>query len=510
MAERILGLDIGKNALKAVVVTRSFKGAGRVVAAAKITIEEQGGLAGALEKLFEDGNFAGAACFSALAARDLSFRRIELPFRDSKRIAQTVAFELEPLLPFPIDEVFISYLASAGPEGAKIFTAVAPKTVVRDRAALIEKGVRTLSALDAQSLPVAVSLLATLSLKDALVLDIGAEGSVGVFLGGGRVVQIRRFAFGGDAFTKLLAKALNIDETEAEKRKQTGDFGEALGSVQGLWREFFAELKRTLAYLRWNGEMESAPAAVYLAGGGALCAPFRQAMAQYLCLPVACPDLAALMGVVLDEALKNDWEPLVMNQALALALRPPRSSAGFDFSGALRKEKRGSGELLKRLPWIAAVVAVAVVLAGLEFYLDCRLARTRLTSLKAEITTTFRQCCPEIPRIVDPVSQLKAKIAELRKLALGPGAKVTSITVLEMLRDISLLAPKSSPLLITAFNYENNLVSLKGETENFDAVEALKREMGRSKYFKTVMINSTNLMKQGNRVEFEMRLVVNL
>jgi len=41
-------------------------------------------------------------------------------------------------------------------------------------------------------------------------------------------------------------------------------------------------------------------------------------------------------------------------------------------------------------------------------------------------------------------------------------------------------------------------------------VEALKREMGRSKYFKTVMINSTNLMKQGNRVEFEMRLVVNL
>ena len=509
MAERILGLDIGKSALKAVIVTRSFKGAGRVVAAAKIAIDEQSGPAGALERLFADGNFSGTACFSALAVRDLSFRRIELPFRDSKRIGQTVAFELEPLIPFPIDEVYISYLVSPAPEGSNLFTAVVPKTVVRDRSALVEKGVWTLSALDAESLPVAAALLSLRSLTDALILDIGAEGSVGVFVGGGRIVQIRHFAFGGGDLTRLLAKALNINENEAEQRKGTGDFGAALDDVQRLWVAFFAELKRTLNYLRWNGDLESIPAVVYLTGGGALCAPFRQALAQYLCLPVECPDLTALAGVVLDEALKKEWEPMVMNQALALALRPPRSSAGFDFHGALLKEKRGSGEWFKRLPWIAAVVAVAFMLAGLEVYLDYRLARTHLTSLKTEIATTFRQCCPEMPRIVDPVSQLKARIAEMRKLSMGPGAKVSSITVLEMLRDISLLAPKSSPLLITAFNCENDMVSLKGETENFDAVEALKREMGRSKYFKTVMINSTNLMKQGNRVEFEMRMVVN-
>ncbi|MBN1613883.1 MAG: pilus assembly protein PilM [Deltaproteobacteria bacterium] len=509
MAERILGLDIGESALKAVVVMRSFQGAGRIVASAKIPIDEQGGAAGALEKLFADERFAGSSCSTVLAARNVSFRRIDLPFQDSKRIAQTVAFELEPLIPFPIDEVFISHLASTGPKGSKILAAIAPKTVVRERAALVEKGVRTLSSLDAQALPVAAMLLSLHSLREGLVLDIGAKGSIGIFIGGGQVVQVRHFAFGADALTKILAKALRIDEAEAEKRKQAGDFGEALGSVQAFWRQFFAELKRTFDYLQWNGDMERMPPAVYLTGGGAFCAPLREALAQYLCLPVECPDLAAEAGVIFDEAVKKDWQPSVMNQALALALRPHRSSAGFDFRGALLRERRGSREWIKKLPWVAAVAAAAIVLAGLESYLDYRLAHARLSNLKAEISASFKQCCPEITRIVDPVSQLKAKIGEMQKLAAGRGTRVTSITVLEMLRDLSLLAPKSSPLLITAFNYENDLVSLKGETENFDAVEVLKREIERSKYFKTVLINSTNIMKQGDRVEFEMRMVVN-
>jgi Tfp pilus assembly PilM family ATPase len=127
MPEKILGLDIGAASLKAVLLSRGFRGGYRVVACRRIALAGPEGEAEALAALFGDPAYRGLTCITALAARDLSFRNLRLPFKDDRRIGQTLAFALEPLIETPLDEVFIDYTSHGNPAGkAEIFAALAP------------------------------------------------------------------------------------------------------------------------------------------------------------------------------------------------------------------------------------------------------------------------------------------------------------------------------------------------------------------------------------------------
>jgi hypothetical protein len=103
MPERILGLDIGGGSVKAVLLSHGFRGGYRVIGFHRIDIAVAGGLKEALEQLFKDAAFRGAVCVTALHAGRLSFRSIRLPFRDDRKIRQTLAFALEPVIQTPLE-----------------------------------------------------------------------------------------------------------------------------------------------------------------------------------------------------------------------------------------------------------------------------------------------------------------------------------------------------------------------------------------------------------------------
>ena len=52
------------------------------------------------------------------------------------------------------------------------------------------------------------------------------------------------------------------------------------------------------------------------------------------------------------------------------------------------------------------------------------------------------------------------------------------------------------------------MIQIKGLAKNFDAVDTLKKEYIKSKYFEAVTIGGTNLIKQGDKVEFDMRMTL--
>ncbi|MBU1966446.1 MAG: hypothetical protein KKD24_11685, partial [Proteobacteria bacterium] len=142
MAENILGLDIGANGVKAVVLARKFRGGRRILAFRRIEIHEPDGVPAALQQLFADPTFCGSVCVTAISAGLLSFRNVRLPFRDDKKIGQTLAFALEPLIQQPLDGVFIDYRVTARGEQSEIFAALADRSLVGERAALLSPYVR--------------------------------------------------------------------------------------------------------------------------------------------------------------------------------------------------------------------------------------------------------------------------------------------------------------------------------------------------------------------------------
>jgi Tfp pilus assembly protein PilN len=154
---------------------------------------------------------------------------------------------------------------------------------------------------------------------------------------------------------------------------------------------------------------------------------------------------------------------------------------------------------------VAALILI-LLLAGIEIGLDDYGARLRLAQLKGEITAEFRKIDPEATRIVDPVVQLRGKIAGAKRLAAGMGDATAAVTALDLLKEISALAPPD--LLVSSLTLDGDAVGLKGEARNFDAVDTVKKTFANSKYVKTVTIGSTNLMKQGTGVEFDLKVIL--
>lgn len=126
MPDAVLGLDIGPQAIKAVLLVGRGASGGRVLAAESVVIDEQGELEPALKKLAENVALKDVSCCVCLSPDNVMFRQVSLPFRDDKKIKKTLAFELEPLIPLPRDEVVIDYLKSE--EGYLLVAAVAKKS----------------------------------------------------------------------------------------------------------------------------------------------------------------------------------------------------------------------------------------------------------------------------------------------------------------------------------------------------------------------------------------------
>ncbi|PIP09065.1 MAG: hypothetical protein COX51_00765, partial [Syntrophobacteraceae bacterium CG23_combo_of_CG06-09_8_20_14_all_50_8] len=200
----------------------------------------------------------------------------------------------------------------------------------------------------------------------------------------------------------------------------------------------------------------------------------------------------------------KEWDPYSMNQALALALLKHEKGSGFNFSlrdldGQTPPEQYGN-----TLKWGAAVASFIMLLTAADAYTDYRYARLRLDNLKKQINAMFKSAAPEVARIVDPMQQFKVKIAEMKKMPVGRGD--ISATVLDLLKDISASAPPATEFLITSFNLDDDRVAIKGTAKNFDSVDTLKKEFAKSKNFKTVEIGATSLVKQGDKVEFDLRM----
>jgi general secretion pathway protein L len=509
MIDKILGLDIGEDAIKAVLVIRSFKGGYRAVDAAIVPIEQTGGVSGALQELFKNQNFRGCPCATALSLQDLSFRNLVLPFRDEKKIRQVLTLEVEPMLHFAVDDAILDYILVHQGAPSDLLVAIAPKTTVQERTAHLSGYVKRISHLNVEGAAVAAILHAqNPSAGCVLLLDIGAGHSAGLLIQNGRICQVRPFAFGGNLVTRTIAQTLKIDADEAEQRKRENRPGESEQAIAALCDNFFSEVDHTIEFMQLQGRLQHGPERIYFTGGGALYPPFRDALSKHFRVPVEPVDLLAGHTIPVDQAFSNRWNPPIMNQALALAIAGHKRGLGFNLKMQDSKVRAGVAKHKGTLRRAAAVLLLILILAGTDAYLDYRYNRQRLDALKAEITTLFKTLNPEATRIVDPVSQLKGKIMEARKATLGMDETRPEATVLALLKDISRLAPPATGLMVHAFTLESDTILLKGQANNFDAVDTLKNEFMKSRFFQAVTIGGTNLLKQGDKVDFDLRITL--
>jgi len=505
MPDKILGLDIGDSSVKAVQVTGGLKGS-HVTACARVPIDPDKGLEDALKVLFEELlPFDNGICNTSFQTDCVSFRNLSMPFKDKKKISRTIAYELEPMLPFAVEGMTTDYLVMEHAGESKILSASIQQEALSEHLGALAPHRIDPDVIDLSGVPTAIQLAKDNEVPtDALFIDMGSKMSSVVLWAGHGVTLVRSISVGGDTITKAIAESKEITVEQAEELKCGGavnGFGEIVCSVM---ESFSRDIQNTLHFFRHQTGEEVNPEKVFLTGGAALYPRMPAILQESLGLPVELVDLAEKQGLDMAEGASDAWNPLLMNAALALALRDTKSGESFNFrAGDFRKQKRYD-QYKADIKRIAVYVGAIFLVFAAGFFADYYVVKKRHDHLQEQTLSIFKTTFPGVKKIVDPAHQMKVKVREAKESTFLPADALAQGMVLDVLEDISVRIPEKADVNVSTLIIDDDRARLKGDTDNFNTVDVVKNALQKSSYFKDVSIGSAQQDRTGNRVRFEL------
>lgn len=482
MPQTILGLDISSDAVSAVRVTEK-PGGYHITACGHVMIEEAGGLDQALKRLVEEVGPEADICISSIPGEYVSYRNIRMPFRDKKKVGQTILYELETMVPFPVEDLLVDFTMVKGPDQSEILAACVKRTYISEYLAHLQTNGIDPAVMDINSVPTVCRLLRQPGTPDnGLLLAIGRKRNTMILYIKRQIALIRTFPF------------------------DRGTFAQAVEQIELSLRSLCREVENTLLAFEWQTGKAVHPERVFITGNGALHPDTERILSRFLDLVVERVDLTRDSRIHMDEDIARVWNPALMDSALALAVREAKKGTGFNLRKDEFEVKKQhfvhKKEILKGAAFLAIVLFLLALNQGVDYYF----LKKRYRILHQQVTEVFRQTFPDVKRIVDPVQQMSVGINEIKKSALlTPGINADR-KVLDLLRDISLRAPESVDLHVTRIVVDPDAVLIRGQTDTFNTVDTIKKGLEPSAYFSAVTISSANLDRSGKRVQFEMKL----
>jgi general secretion pathway protein L len=483
MSRKILGIDIRKESVSAVLVKTSLRES-RIDAHANVPIsdsaEDENPIKAALETLCSEIDTDGCDCVVSISADHFSYRILQIPFKDSKKIKMVLPFELEPTVPYPVDDIIIDFidLGSAGHNDHTDVIAVAvPKSELIPylgalSASKIDPEMVTLSGL-----PAALCLADQADAgKDQLFLKVDKALSTLFIVINRGIKLIRSFP------------------TPITDDPRAGSLG--------------AFVHRTLSAFDELSQSDYQPPDMVVTGSGLNGANFDADISRLLDLPVKRLNFADRLRIPIDDEHNKPWDPALMDNALALALMEIQGIKGLNFHKGRFAAKKIIVKYKKYLIKTGIIAASVMALLCFNVVMESYTINRQIDRFNRQITAIFQETFPEVKRIVDPFQQMQIKVQEVKKNAASQTATTSQIISIDILNNISKSISESITVDITRMVISPDNVLISGTTDTFEAVDDIKSKLEQIDAFKKVTISSTNKDPSGKEVRFQMKVVL--
>ena len=485
MPGKILGIDISEESVSAVQV-KSGLNRHEITACAQVPIEN--GVGEALENLFQQMNPKSDTYLLSIPGDRVSYRNLQMPFKDPKKIRQTLSFEIETMVPFPVEELVVDFSVLERGDHSEILAATVKKDLVREYLEQLKPYGVDPEVLDIRGVPALLWLIKQEGTpQTGLLVDVGGKKNSMILYVDGRIALIRPFSFNGSA-------PGSRDEMPPPEQMES-----SLKVVCGT-------IRNTVHAFSSQNDMDVTVERVFFTGRWALYPETKALLERYLEAPADSVNVSRDKRVRMSADIFGMWKPALMDHALALTLREEKRVRGFNFRKGefeVKKQILGSTKELRKAAILLLVVLFFLVL---DFGVDYHLLKKRYDALDRKVTEVYRKTFPEVTKVQAPLQEMKARINEVKKSALMmPGVR-TDERVIDLLKDISERVPKNMDVHVTRMVVDPETVQVSGDTDNFNTVDSLKGKLEPSAYFTTVTITSANLDRKGKRVEFDLKL----
>ncbi len=489
---RVLGLDIGSYAIKAVEFLQTWNGF-EVVQLRSLRLspkaEETPVL---LQSFLTTHGLPTGHVVTAVAGDRISMHRLSFPFRGRREIAQAVPFAVEERVPFDLEDICVDWVAVASEkERTEVIAALAPRAeVARNLEMLQQAGVdpRTLEAegLLLGNLGKLVDLSGT-----RLLLDIGHRKSTLCLCVEGRPIAARTVPIAGRALTEAIARDRNLSIADAERLKcEEGLFKHGLDSefraATAVLDRLARELLRTLGSLEpltrdpAEGRLEE----ILLCGGTAHLHRLSEYLAERTGIPTTRlrfrPDTAG-------GALLAGGDPLHFACGIALALRGVGAThTHINFRKQEFSYRRDISEILAQLRPTAWLTAAVLVLAALDVGSRIAIESRRAQQLTQRAAQYYNQVFPNSPAPENLATAMRDAVRTARERADFLGVYGGNLSALDLLTEISRLVPKDLEVVFEELSIDNQVVRIRGHTKSFEAVDRLESELSKFSPFSKI------------------------
>lgn len=479
MPGKIIGLDLSRTGATGVLVQRGFRGTRVLACATALATDNHQDPSPLARVLGQLGHKGRALCTTALAAEHLSFRNITLPFRAPRKIRQVLPFELETEFPVPSEALLLDFIpVGEENDGLRLQVGAARRNEVEERITALQDSGYEPESIGVRPLALGRWLMKETAAERILLLNLDRERAELVLLVHQQPLCIRSLD---------LREATDIP-AEEKTRGLTA-------SVESTLHAFFTSAGEGKGMGR-----------IYLTGNRAReLAGLPDQLTQVLGWPVQFPDMRQSGGLEWSREATAQWQPGVMDQALALAMSGNTGSQGFDFLPPLRTGRWSPATLYREFKVPLFLCLLVLLLGVTDLGLGFTTLQQRYQQLDSRVNELFSATFPEVRRIVDPVQQARQKLVALKQSNQAPTGTGSPPSLLQLLADISTNIPRTTEVKVSRLAMDRDHLLIKGETDTFNSVDTIQKGLAGSSALHQVTIEAANLSRDGGEVEFEIR-----
>lgn len=483
MARRILGLDIGSHSVKAVEFRQTLREL-EVVQLQKLPlIDPAPALPVELREFLQMHDLPTEHAVVALSGDRISTRRLSFPFRDRKKIAPAVPFEVEAQVPYDLDDFFVDWEIVGETRGrTNVVATLAPRAEVALLLETLREAGIDPRIVEAEGLALAnLSSLFDLS-GTRLVVDLGHRKTTLCLCVDGRATAARTIPIAGRAISEAVAKERNLGEIEAERvKEEMGIFGgsgqpEITGAVAVVDR-LARELVRTMGSLETTLGEEDASGLqeIILVGGTAHLHRVDDYLAERIGLPVVrMPHPPAEVGA----ALVAGGDPQLFAPALALAVRGSmRARTRMNFRQDDLAHRVDFRKVGRELRWTALLAVLAVLLGLGAVGAGIVLQNRRAEGIEQQARALYQQAFPGRPMPANLVGAMREAVGSAQDRADTLGVYRGNLSALDVLTEVSAHVPEELEVIFEELSIDRQVVQIRGHSPSYQNVDRLGDEL---------------------------------
>ena len=287
-SKQVVGLDIGSSAVKAIELSQSKNGyeivacgtaplpADTVVDGA---ITDAKAVSGTIKALLDSGGFKSKRVATSVSGHSVIVKRVIVPVDTPEEVAASIQFDADEYIPFELSEVNLDYEvigpAASDDGGLDVLLVAAKKDKILNTTNVVSMSGRGANVVDIDAFalqnafevnydPAPDQTIALLNTGASLTNINITKASMPLF--------IRDVSVGGNQYTDILQKELQLSFSEAEDLK----FGKKVGAYEpqmvaplmdSITDMLTMEVHKTFDYFKETYPDERI-SAIYLAGGG--------------------------------------------------------------------------------------------------------------------------------------------------------------------------------------------------------------------------------------------------